>query len=119
MGRVRGRRSVGTDQTPTSTYGLPVRLLADITGVHIDTARRWKRRGYIPGAHGQLVALRTSGDLGVLSKRWAGFKLIRDQLYTPDGWDVRPGEIRSIPLRIQQLRVYEQLFVRHSDEVEL
>ena len=87
----------------TSTYGLSVLLLAQLTGVHMDTARRWKRNGQIPPHHAQIIELKLNGDLGALTASWRGFRIADGKLWTPEGAQVTPGEIRAIPLRRQQL----------------
>jgi len=67
-----------------STYGLPVLLLARLGGVHIDTARRWKRLGRYPRRLLPLITLVTTGDLGILCDAWSGFRLHRGFLWTPE-----------------------------------
>lgn len=89
------------------TYGLPAQLLKQLTGVHIDTARRWKRRGRIPRHFQKLVQLGITGDLGTLHPAWNGFRLVKDQIWTPEDEPVRFGELRAIPLTralVQELR---------------
>ncbi|HMN47469.1 MAG TPA: DUF3653 domain-containing protein [Povalibacter sp.] len=80
-----------------STYGLSVMLLSQLTGVHPDTARRWKRAGKVPAHYAQLLALRLGGDLGSITGSWSGFKLDSGQLWTPEGRSVTTGDIRAIP----------------------
>src|SRR5688572_14625175 len=86
-----------------STYGIPATELAALTGVHLDTARRWKRAGTIPDPHATIIALKLYGDLGQLSLAWKGFALISDQLWTPEGSPITPGQIRAIPFRLHEL----------------
>lgn len=86
-----------------STYGLSAELLASITGAHIDTARRWKRRGVLPPKAAQLIAIKLHGDLGAIAKHWQGFTLRQGKLWTPEGSSVTTGEIRAIPYRTQEL----------------
>ncbi|HWK75383.1 MAG TPA: hypothetical protein VNQ81_13985 [Povalibacter sp.] len=78
-------------------YGLSALLLADITGVHIETAKRWKRAGQLPAAHRAIVQLKTVGDLGMLNPHWRGYRLYADRIWTPEGAWVSPGDIRAIP----------------------
>jgi Phage protein len=91
-----------------STYGLPVLELVRLTGVHVDTARRWKRAGQVPARYGDLLTLRRTGDLGVLAPDWAGFRLDGSQLWTPENARLRPGDLRAIPYRREQLRELER-----------
>ena len=86
-----------------STYGLSVLFLARIAGVHVATARRWKRAGRVPSRYAKIIALATTGDLGTLATPWTGFRLADNKIWTPEGDHVTPGEIRSIPFRRQQL----------------
>lgn len=91
-----------------STYGLPVLLLAQVTGVHLDTARRWKRAGKVPAHYAPLIALRIEGDLGLITDQWKGFRLAQGDLWTPEGTPVSPGEVRAIPYRRDQIRELER-----------
>ena len=100
------------------TYGVPVSVLVDITGCSSDTARRWKRKGSMPYMAARLVALLYDGDLGALSDSWAGFRLNNDRLWTPSGWDIRPGEVMCIPLRRQYAAALERQVRELSDRVE-
>lgn len=87
-----------------STYSLPARWLADITGVHLETAKRWKRAGIVPKHYAPLVALRTEGDLGLIADRWDGWRLREHQLWTPEDIAVTPGDIRAIPYQKELVR---------------
>jgi len=83
-------------------------LLAGITGVHIETAHRWKRAGRIPAAHRAMVQLRTTGNLSVISEHWSGWTITkRGGLRSPEGWEFQPGEVLSIPLRHQHIAALE------------
>jgi hypothetical protein len=90
-----------------STYGLSVLLLVQVTGVHPDTARRWKRTGKVPKKHATQVALATEGDLGVVAPEWSGFRLKSGMLWTPEGKPIRPGDVLAIPYRAQQILALE------------
>lgn len=91
-----------------STYGLPAELLAQLTGVHIDTARRWKRRGRVPHPYTLLIHLRTSGDLGAIDPHWQGWRLVGGKLWTPEQQPLAPGDLRAIPYRSQLLAELER-----------
>lgn len=86
-----------------STYGLSVLLLAQLANVHIDTARRWKRAGKMPDHVAEIMRLKLDGDLGMIAADWSGFRLTKNQLWTPEGTGIRPGDIRAIPYRRAQL----------------
>lgn len=88
-------------------YGLPVLALAEAAGVSVDTARRWKREGRIPRSAARWVELFLAGELGRLAHPWRGFILRGDQLWTPYGFFLRPGEIAAFPYRFAQIRALE------------
>ena len=78
------------------TYGIPAARIADLTGTHPDTARRWKRAGRMPAAAGRLVALLDSGDLGAVAPGWEGFTLAAGELWTPERERVTPADVRAL-----------------------
>jgi len=90
-------------------YGISAALIAALIGVHIDTARRWKRAGQAPGWRAGLLALKLDGELGAVDSTWAGFRLVRGQLWTPENAPITPGDIRAIPYRRQQLDELQRL----------
>lgn len=92
----------------SETYGLSVGLLTELTNVHPDTARRWKRTRKISKAYATLVALRITGDLGTLAPAWQGFRLVEGRLWTPEGTSVTPGDVRAIPYRAQLVAELER-----------
>jgi hypothetical protein len=92
--------------TPTDRTA---RELARGCGVSIRTARRWVNSGKVPALYASALE---EGDLGRVSPAWRGFRFLRDQLVTPGGEKLRPGEITSIPLRQQQLRLLELAVAR-------
>lgn len=89
-------------------YGLPPAVIAQVAQVSLHTARRWKRRGRVPSAAYQLIDLVVNGELGALSRHWRGWTVRDGRLFTPEGWHVTPGEIRSIPVRIAHVRALER-----------
>lgn len=84
-------------------YGLPVSLLVAACDVSLDTARRWKRLGRIPPAPSRLVQWWLRGDLGAIAPAWTGFTLRANELWTPYGFAVRPGEISALAYRGAQI----------------
>ena len=116
----KNRRTTRSGTSPTSTFGLSAQLLSSITGAHEDTARRWKRSGSVPRHFADIVALRTTGDLGIVCEAWRGFALLRGELWTPDGWGpITPGDMTAIPIRVQHIRHLEQIFDQLADRVQL
>ena len=90
------------------TYGLPAGALAEAARVSLATAKRWKRLGRIPPQAERVISLYLQGDLGSVSHAWSGFVIRKDQLWTPHGFFLRPGELNAIPYRFAQLRALER-----------
>lgn len=89
-------------------YGISSALIALATGVHQDTARRYKRTGKMPRAIAELLTLRLEGELELLDPAWRGFRLVRGELWTPANWPIAPGEILALPFRYQQIAARER-----------
>jgi Phage protein len=87
---------------------LPAEHLAALTYASLPTVRRWKRRGRAPRLVVEFLKMLESGPLGMASRAWDGWIIRRDKLVSPDGWEFEPGEVKSIPLRRQQLSEYER-----------
>ena len=88
-------------------YGVSSTLIAELTGVSLKTAQRWKQQGFAPPVAAKLLELRMHQDLGELAKPWAGFRLHNGLLWTPENASLTPGELRSVPYRREQLRALE------------
>lgn len=93
--------------TSSPLYGVPVSLLAQLTGAHPTTARRWKRAARPPSWLARLVRLVVEGDLGEMSAAWRGWKLVSGELVSPEGWTATPGEVRALPLMHGQIAAYQ------------
>jgi Phage protein len=87
--------------------GVGAKELARACGVTQRTARRWTRAGQLPRVYQAAIATLEPHDLGQVSPDWSGFKVFRGELVTPEGMALRPGEIRSIPIRQQYTRNLE------------
>src|SRR5687768_8771678 len=81
--------------------------LADLTGCHVASARRWKRLTVLPRWLETLVRTVVEGYLYELSREWRGWRIVGGVLYSPEGWSATPGEVRSLPLLRQQLRALQ------------
>jgi hypothetical protein len=79
----------------------PPERLADLTGVDVSTARRWKRAGKLPAPILRLLALCLLGRLDLLG--WDGWTLLDGSLQSPEGWAFSPGEVLALPLLRLQL----------------
>jgi Phage protein len=76
-------------------------LLAAITGVDISTARRWKRAGKLPATAARLLSIVVLGDITVLG--FTGWRILRGELISPEGWTYSPGEVMALTLLRQRV----------------
>jgi len=88
-------------------YGVGAQELADLAGVHLSTARRWKRTGKYPRRLKTLLAVLIDGDLGPISRAWRGWSIRGDRIVSPEGWSFTFGEIRTIPFLHGQVALYK------------
>ena len=88
-------------------YGVSAPLIAELTGVSLKTAQRWKHQGFAPPLAAKLLEIHLNRDLGELANPWRGFRLHQGLIWTPENGSVTPGELRSIPYRREQLRALE------------
>jgi hypothetical protein len=88
-------------------YGIAAEQIARLTGVHLSTARRWKRTGKHPRWLEPFVAMALNGQLGPIAGAWRGWILRGPYLVSPEGWQFTFGEIRSIPFLHAQVRTYQ------------
>lgn len=66
------------------------------------TRRRWQ-------AHGIPARVRAAaGDLGAVSASWAGWRVIRGELVSPEGWRYRPSELYALPILRERVRALER-----------
>jgi Phage protein len=93
-------------------HGFSPRLIAQLTGVSLKTAQRWKRAGRAPPIAAKLMELTAHADLGSLAPSWRGFRLVAGMLWTPENYQLTPGDLRAIPYRTQQLRDLEKEIAR-------
>lgn len=64
----------------------------------------------MPAGYALALALLRDGDLGVISSEWRGWRLIKGELFSPDNWGFRPGEIAAVPILYQlQAELKKQL----------
>jgi hypothetical protein len=90
-------------------YGYSAERLAEITGAHLATTRRWKRQAHTRPWLARLVRLCIEGQLGDMSKDWDGWCLKHGKLISPEGWEFTPGAVRAIPFMQAQIRTYQRL----------
>ncbi len=97
---------VGRTITPMDSAdllcGVTAEQLAEMTGVDLTTARRWKRTAKVPEPARRLLALHITGDLSALSPLWESWTLRNGRLHGPDGFSFEPREILALPF-VQRL----------------
>ena len=87
-------------------HGLTAEELAQITGTHVTTARRWLRRRTAPPAVLMALSFLRFGDLGAVSPEWAGWSLRGGELWSPENQPYTPGMVRAGPLHEHSARAY-------------
>jgi hypothetical protein len=85
-------------------YGISIKEIARICQVDLTTARRWKRGARCPPKSALLLIL---GDLGAFGNEWRGWIIREDKLISPEGWEIKAGEVLAVPLMRQQIAVYQ------------
>lgn len=90
-----------------SPHPPPASLIAAALGVSARTARRWLQTRRFPDW--SLIAWAAlAGDLGAFHPDWRGYRLVADRIVTPEGAELRPGDLAAIPLRQQYLAELEK-----------
>ena len=85
--------------------GMLAARLAELTGRHPSTVRRWLRTQHFPSWVWRLE--RFTMDLGAVAPPWCGWSLHRDTLRSPEGWLFTPAELRSVPFMHAQIAAYQ------------
>ncbi len=85
-------------------YGIPAATIARICKVDIRTARRWKSGERRMPETARMVQ---AGDLGTFDSAWRGWALRGGKLISPEGWELSPGDVLSIPLMRAQINTYQ------------
>jgi hypothetical protein len=82
------------------TDGIPAQVIAERCRVDIATARRWKSgRSRIPSAAAALLL----GELGMFSPAWRGWRIVDEEIVSPDGWRISRNDALAVPLLHAQL----------------
>lgn len=70
--------------------------LVELTGAHVSTVRRWKRRAArIPLWLQRLVRICVQGELADIDRAWRGWRIVRGHLVSPEGSSYTPGAVRA------------------------
>lgn len=84
-----------------------IKEIADLCGVSLKTARRYKDGTVCPPP---AVLLLLSGDLGSHDQAWAGWRVRGEVLVSPEGWEITVGDVLSVPLMRAQIQTYQLEF---------
>lgn len=80
-------------------YAHSAEQLAELTGAHVTTARRWKKGAPLPEPVRRLLRFVIERELSVLAPEWSGWRIdARGNLVSPEAWTFTPGQVLSIPL---------------------
>lgn len=97
------------------SLGLSQQAAAKALGVCLRTVRHWDRgRNRVPWAAVRLLRLLRGGDLGELSPRWAGWRVLGDRLVTPAGVTFGAHEFTWWALTCLQARSWQRAFDRSA-----
>jgi hypothetical protein len=95
--------------------------LAQLTGAHPTTARRWKRAVRVPRWLETLVRVIREGSLAEISAAWDGWRIVGGELVSPEGVATTPGEIRAIPYTralVAQYQGQQRLALRRANQLD-
>lgn len=94
-------------------HGHTAEALAEATGVHVTTTRRWKRGTPPPEPVRRFLTLLHTKDLGTLDARWKGWRLTQNgELASPEDWIYTPGEVRELTLFRERLSRAREIELR-------
>jgi hypothetical protein len=92
--------------------------LVELTGVHPVTVRRWKKLAQVPRWLERLVRVCLRGELGEIDRTWSGWRIVRGELVSPEGWRFTPGAVRASYLWKQRAIEYGALDYRGRRLIE-
>jgi uncharacterized protein DUF3653 len=69
--------------------------LVTLTGAHVATVRRWKKRGRVARWLACLVRVCIQGELDDVDRAWRGWKIRNGELVSPEGSTYTPGAVRA------------------------
>lgn len=81
--------------------------IARLCHVSLKTAKRWRDGTTCPPSYAVLILI---GDLGALNPQWYGWRLRDNTLITPDGIELRQGDVQALPFMRQQIQIYQLEF---------
>ena len=94
-----------TVEVSTCAYGFKAELLAELCGVSVATARRWKAgTSRMP----RLTAAALELGLVHFIRNWPGWKFEGEFIVSPDGWKVSRSDALAVPLMHGQIAALRQ-----------
>ena len=93
------------------------KTLAEYLEVDLRTIKRWEQSSKPPVAVVKLLQY-LGNDLGFINKDWSGFYFYQGELCSPEGNQVRPGQIRAHPYLQQTVDFRAAESVRLKAEIE-
>lgn len=90
-------------QAPPELFYICAKDIAAICHVDLATARRWKR-GTTCAPPSALMVLRR--DLGAFDPAWAGWRVLGETIYSPDGSQSTLADVRALPMLRASLTTY-------------
>jgi hypothetical protein len=89
---------------PPQLIGFNVNEVARICRVSLKTAGRWKDGTTCPPKSALMLL---DSDLGMFDHLWAGWRIYKGNLVSPEGWEITRGDVISSPLLRQQLAAFK------------
>lgn len=89
---------------PPELLGIPISEIARICQVSLKTATRWKAGTVCPP---QSAMLLLRADLGIFDPVWTGWKIRKNILVSPEGWEIFLTDVLSVPLMRAQISAYQ------------
>ena len=94
-----------TVEVSKCAYGIRAELLAELCGVSVATARRWKAgTSQMP----RLTAAAIQLGLVHFIRDWPGWKFEGEEIISPDGWRIRRDDALAVPLMHGQIAALRQ-----------
>jgi len=90
------------------SFGIEIKQLSELTGLHPSTLRRYRRSNKAPRHIIELIAIYRAGKLPSQEKTWDGWKIIGECLADPDGNTYHVNEIRQLPYLFQLQKEFQK-----------
>lgn len=88
---------------PPELYRWGIKEIAQLCGVSLKTAARWKAGQAVPP---RTAIMLLSRDLGIFDPAWKGWIIKGNEIVSPENWIATVGDVLSIQLTQAQLSAY-------------